>query len=86
MEIFYSFSAQDNPSKFPCLLNLPSTNLEWPASFFTLSLVREGSQFVNQQLPHNMAAPELSAFSLTAQVSHTGFSEAQKEAASLLLT
>ena len=24
--------------KFPCLLKLPSTSLEWPASFFGLSL------------------------------------------------
>lgn len=32
-------AAQGKPhSKFPCLLNLPSTSLEWSASFLSLSL------------------------------------------------
>ena len=31
--------AQNRPlHKFPCLLNLPSTNMEWSVSFFKLSL------------------------------------------------
>ena len=39
----YSFSSCGHPRtslicKFPCLLNLPPTNLEWSASFFGLSL------------------------------------------------
>ena len=37
--------------KFPCLLNLPSTNMVWLASFFGHSLPSVyGDQFVNQQL------------------------------------
>ena len=33
-------------SKFPCILNLPSTNLEWPAFFFCLTLPSVyGAQF-----------------------------------------
>ena len=36
--------------KFPCLLNLPRTNLEWSASFFSLSLPSMyGGRFMNQQ-------------------------------------
>ena len=38
-------------SKFPCILKLPPTNLEWSASFFGLSLPSMyGGQFLNQQL------------------------------------
>lgn len=48
VEICYLVAAQHNRAcKFSCVLNLPPVNLEWPASFFSLSLTSlYGSQFL----------------------------------------
>ena len=38
MKSTYLMATHDKPLKFPFLLKLPTTNLEWSASFFCLFL------------------------------------------------
>ena len=44
-------AAQNNLHKFPCLLNLPPTKLEWSFSFYGLAVPSVyGNQFMDQQV------------------------------------
>lgn len=48
---YSSCGARDKPGKFPCLLKLSPTGLEWSAFFFCVFLISMyGDQFVYQQL------------------------------------